>query len=151
MPDKEEIPDEDIINRSIYLPQHPNFDAVSSFVFDSSERSESVIWRKYARTMFEVHAIGCAIQARMNLSRIRNGKSADRRYRGAIEGIVARVRQIRSQRSHGLVVEHEPHEGEAHAEIAIRTAQGAKLKPNDVQEIREHLGRVFSPMVPHAC
>jgi len=155
MPEKEQIPDQDDINRSIFFPQHKNFDAASIFQFSRDKtdgsRRESVIWRKYAATMAEVHAIGCAIQDRMNHRRAENWKPQDVRYQGSIETRVQRVRGIRSDRGHSFNVNHEPDEGIHHAEVAVAAAEDTTLRSTDLQELRDRLFDLFGPLVAHAC
>lgn len=154
MPDKEHVPNEDTINRAIFFPQHKNFDAASVFQFGADEngsRRESVVWRKYAQTMADVHAIGCAIQVAMNARRAGRGRPEDVRYQGSIETQVGRVRGIQSGRGHGFDVNHEPDEGIAHAEIAMRAAPNLQLHINDLQELRDRLFNLFGSLVAHAC
>ena len=100
------------------------------------KRCDSLVWRKYAATLEEVHRIGC------------NGKrSSD--YRGFISANVGKLREVETASKHRFEVNHEPNEGQHHAEICVRPID--KLSPSKKADIRTWLSRLFSAPEYHLC
>ena len=94
----ESIPDDDVVSRSIGRPVHWADDVglVWSNVFQfAGDRCESVIWRKYAETDQDVHAIGIAIVE------AQKARGRDREYVGFISAEVARMERSIVAASHG--------------------------------------------------
>lgn len=151
----EEIPDNEIVSRSIEFPHM--YDPISgklsdlhTFAFPSNSgypngRPESVIWRRYVPSIRDVHAIGLAKVARDNVER-ELGKQKE--YRGVISSTVGSIRRVQNRRGHGLDVEHEPSEAPYHAQVFLRIADGQELKKVDKAELRMMLFQCFSPVEP---
>jgi hypothetical protein len=104
------------------------------FVFPSKQgRRESVVWRKYAPKIDDVHALGCRFQ------------SESRAYRGAITARCGDITLYRNKNGYRLTIEHAPAEGIWHAEISC-DASGP-----DRVDLISHLKLVFSKLDPHLC
>lgn len=148
MPDKEAVPDGDGVSRHLFAPGMGSFqsdlvwDAV--FMFRSDRGcAESLVWRKYAPTIEDVHALGCDKQ-----SSDRNaGKNIT--YFGALSANVGTIRALRSLNGFRFYVEHEPVEGQHHLHIGYFDHQ--KLSKNDKTELRKLLRDRFSERSDHVC
>src|SRR4051812_1244204 len=84
---------------------------------------ESVVWRKYAPDIQDVHSLGCTKE----WADRRLGK--DCTYFGALSGNVDRIRDVKSAKGARLEVVHVPSEGIHHAEIGY--VRGHELTKND--------------------
>lgn len=104
------------------------------FVFPSKQgRRESVVWRKYAPKIDDVHVLGCRFQ------------NESRRYRGATTARCGDITSYRNKNGHGLTIEHVPAEGRWHAEICCGVSGPDRV------DLIGHLKSVFSNLDPHVC
>lgn len=144
----ENIPDLDDISRHLFAPAmgSPGGELiwVNVFMF-KTERNfrESVVWRKYAPMIADVHRHGCAKQDNDR----RNGK--DCTYFGALTGSVHEVRNIRSKSGARFQVLHVPDEGNHHAEISY--LQDRVLTKNDKAELKGEIKKRFQARSDHTC
>jgi hypothetical protein len=104
---------------------------------------ESVVWRKYAPTIAEMHAHGCAKQAADREA----GKNCT--YLGALTGNVDEVRTIRSKNGARFEVLHVPTEGIHHAEIGY--LHDRQLTKNDKAELKDGLKKKFLVRDDYTC
>lgn len=149
------IPDGDDISRWIFYSHMSNeereliWDGV--FLFPKG-RPESVVWRKYLKTMQQVHEKGCECEMKKNHERIKSGKKLQR-YDGAINARVVDIRNIRTSKEHGFRVEHDPSEqqGVYHAHIVYDESQECDFTKQDKIELISQLKARFSGLFPHAC
>jgi hypothetical protein len=89
------------------------------FVFPSKHgRRESIVWRKYAPKIEEVHALGCRFQ---NVSRA---------YRGAITARCWDITSYRNKNGHGLTIEHAPAEGQVARRDMLRRLRAGPRGPD---------------------
>jgi hypothetical protein len=124
----------------------PDKDLIWEYVFmfktDHNFR-ESVVWRKYAPALADVHVLGC------------NKQEADRAtgrmitYFGALTGNVGRIRAIRSKTGARFEVVHVPEEGIHHAEIGY--LHDRPLTKNDKAELKRGIKEEFADRSEHAC
>lgn len=151
----EPIPDSDQISRGCSVP--PGVDAESVFVFKSDSsgaRVESVIWRKYAPTLMEVHERGCARTKSASEKRAADGKDP-KIYMGSMTSLVRPIRLIRTGRGFGFAVVHLPENGDnSHAHICMEAVTASSmndLKKNDRRELIHLLFKEFGKLEPHSC
>jgi hypothetical protein len=148
MPEPELIPDEDDVSRHLFGPSMGShgtdliWDVVFMFKKDRSFR-ESVVWRKYAVTLADVHALGCNKQHKDRAE----GKAMT--YLGALTSNVGRIRQIRSKSGARFQVYHAPEEGIQHAEI--RYFHDSPLTKNDKAELKNGIRKEFYERSEHRC
>jgi hypothetical protein len=141
------IPDPDMISRLLFEPgmrdsdQDIFWDGVFQFPSDAGN-CESVVWRKYAATIAEVHAMGCAKQ----ISDRDNGRVRST-YFGAITGIVGDIRSMKSACGISFTVVHVPAEGIFHAHIGFSPGS----KKNDRSELKVLLRSKFGQVESHTC
>jgi hypothetical protein len=144
----EPIPDEDDVSRHLFAPfmgAHGAdliWDVVFMFKTDKKFR-ESVVWRKYAATLVEVHALGC------NKQRADRTAGKNITYFGALTSNVGRIRKIRSKRGARFQVTHVPDEGIQHAEISY--LHDSPLTKNDKAELKTGIRKEFSERSEHTC
>ena len=109
------------------------------FQFPTDDRQcDSVVWRKYAKSIDDVHALGCDAE-----------KPPGKIYKGAITTQVGRLREVTLASGHAFEVNHEPDEGVHHAEVCVRPH--GKLPKSVKADIRKWLVQVFDPREPHEC
>lgn len=151
MPDAvvEQIPDADHVSR---LVDHPHKisdhgELLWQNIFLFSEGVESLVWRKYCPEIADVHALGCAQQARKRES----GRATT--YKGAITSVAERIRTLRSAKGHGFKVEHRPEDdqGQHHAEVELAYANGAQATKAERSELKRMIHSVWNPLEAHAC
>lgn len=109
---------------------------------------ESVVWRRYAVSVDDVHAIGCDRQAK------KAAMGSEWKYVGAITAVAGHIRGIQNARGNGFSVHHRPEDdqGQHHAEIERRVpADGAGPSKSERIELREMLAQVFGPLEAHSC
>jgi hypothetical protein len=145
----EDIPGADNVSRHLFAPSMgcPGGDLiwVNVFMF-KTERSyrESVVWRRYAVDIAEVHALGCAKQVAD-----RDAGKKDCAYFGALTGNVDELRSIKSKNGAGLQVLHVPAEGFHHAEISY--LHDRELTKNDKAELKDGIKKKFLARADHRC
>ena len=143
----EVIPDPDMVSRLLFEPSMRAGDKSlfweNIFQFPSNAgRCESVIWRKYAADMPDVHALGCEKQVRD-----RNNGNDKSIYFGAITGNVGDIRSIRSANGIYLTAEHVPEEGIFHAHVGFSPGS----KKNDRNTLKVLLRSKFGSVDEHTC
>jgi hypothetical protein len=142
----EEIPDSDMVSRLLFEPSmRPKDDILWENVFQFPSKDgnlESVIWRKYAAAIDEVHGQGCTKQ-----TSDRQKGNARSTYFGAITGNAGSIREIRSAGGVFFTILHVPAEGSSHAHIGF-SPNSTKI---DRVELKVLLKREFGPLEPHAC
>jgi hypothetical protein len=149
------IPDEDRVSRWLFDP--PLGDDLTAlgedhlfkkvFEFEGG-KCESLLWRKYASTIEEVHDLGCKQQ------RLLRTKGRDKTYMGAITGVVGEVRTFKNINGHGFDVVHRPDgdQGIQHAEVCYALALDKSFTRNDKAELRLALVRqIFTEVNDHQC
>lgn len=150
----ERVPNEDRIARWLFEPPEVYNDAkellwLEVFQFPSARGScESVVWRRYAKTMRVVHRLACDREKAL----LREGRN--KKYFGALTGNVGQIRRVQSQNGHGFTVAHEPSEGRHHVHICYAPTAGSTLESltkNDKKELRYSLGKVFGNLDRHTC
>jgi hypothetical protein len=143
----EVIPDPDMVSRLLFEPSMRGADrelfweGIFQFPSDAG-RCESVVWRKYAKDIANVHEKGCEKQS----SDRSHGKNKST-YFGAITGNVGDIRSIRSASGIYLTVEHVPDEGIFHAHVGFSPGS----KKNDRSTLKVLLKAKFGPVEGHAC
>jgi hypothetical protein len=144
----EVIPGDDDVSRHLFAPsmRSPSGDLiwVNVFMFKTDRNyRESVVWRKYAATIAEVHALGCTKQA--------GDREAGKKftYFGALTGNVDEVRKIRSKTGARFQVLHVPDEGNHHAEISY--LHDRELTKNDKAELKDAIKKKFLARAEHTC
>lgn len=151
----EMIPDGDEISRWIFYPHMSKEDREliwdNVFMFPGG-RPESVVWRRYLKSMEDVHEKGCECEEQRNHERTKNGKEKQR-YTGAISAKVIDIRRIRNFKSHGFRVEHAPGDGQGihHAHVLYDASQEYDFTKQDKIELKSRLKAVFSDLFEHAC
>ena len=105
---------------------------------------ESVVWRKYAPLIIDVHKLGCEKQA----SDRRAGRT-NATYIGALTANVGEVRNIRSAKGARFRILHEPDEGIHHAEISYDPNHS--LTRNDKAELKMQIKSKFQTRDDHIC
>ncbi|HRW59026.1 MAG TPA: hypothetical protein P5340_00100 [Defluviicoccus sp.] len=149
------MPDGDDISRWIFYPHMSKEDREliwdNVFMFPSG-RPESVVWRRYLKSIGEVHEKGCEREKERNTRPERADKKLQRYY-GAISAKVLDIRKIRNLNKHGFRVEHDPSEKEGiyHVHISYDVSQGYDFTKQDKIELKSRLKAVFSDLLPHAC
>ena len=152
----EHVPGEDTVNRHVYRPYMYKEDVIDprqAFMFPKKceRRRESVIWRRYVRSIEDVHALGCEKEARDNSSREPENQ---RRYMGCLESLVGRVRAIVNTSGHGFSVDHAPEEGVHHVHIEVRPVDGMTIDDvtkTEMNDLRDEIYRIFAPLIPYSC
>jgi hypothetical protein len=133
----EEIPDSDDVSRLLFEPSmRVDQDIIWSNVFQfpsDGGQVESVVWRKYAAAIDDVHALGCNVQSTMR----EKGRSST--YIGAITGNVGAIRSLKSPNGVSFTVVHHPPEGQAHAHIGFTAGSGK----SDRNSLKVRLRSVF--------
>jgi hypothetical protein len=146
----EEIPSQDQVSRHIDSPEkwHPDerrFVEDRLFLFKKPEEVESMVWRKYAPLIGDVHALGCARQVDRRVSR------PDWTYEGAITAQVGEIRSIQNSAGDRFEVVHAPAEGEHHVHIECQFAQDQQYLKQRKSDLKEFLRKIFSPLEAHSC
>jgi hypothetical protein len=140
-PNVEPIPDEDRVSRLIESPIHYGADSdllwVQIFQFNDNQ-CESLVWRKYAPTANDVHAIGAAMVAE------KKKKRPEREYVGFITGVKGPIAAYRNFRGHGFLVVHEPEEDKIfHCHICYAPNPNTPFQANDKSELKLALRSQF--------
>jgi hypothetical protein len=144
----DDIPDQEDVSRHLFAPSMGEWgsDLIWHVVFMfKTERNycESVVWRRYASTLADVHKLGCDKQ-RVDRA---DGKSST--YFGAITGNVGRIRGIRSKNGARFQIVHAPEEGIHHAHISY--AGDVSPSKNDKAELKSKIRREFPDRSEHVC
>lgn len=146
----EEIPSEDDVSRHIDSPDkwnadEKNFIEERLFLFRRPEEVESLVWRKYASSIDQVHALGCARE------KLRRETKPNWTYEGAITAHVQAIRDIATNEGDTFDVVHAPDEGQHHAHVQYRLAQGQNFLKQRKLNLKEMLCAVFLPLDAHSC
>lgn len=144
----EAIPDEDDVSRHLFAPSMRAADSDlvwhAVFMFKSDRGyCESLVWRKYAQALADVHELGCKKQASDRAA----GK--DCTYFGALTANIGGVRAIRSKNGARFFIEHRPEEGIYHVHICLKN--GDSITKNDKSELKKAIRDHFSERSDHAC
>lgn len=147
---KEEIPAGDLVSRHVdspdkWLPEERIFVELRLFMFQRPEEVESVVWRKYAPLLSDVHTLGCDRQ------KVRREDKPHWTYEGAITATVADIREIQTPVGDGFEVLHDPDEGVHHAHIKYRLAQVQDGLRQRKLDLKERLRKSFGALDSHAC
>jgi hypothetical protein len=141
------ISDPEMVSRLLFEPSMRREDAEifweNVFQFPSAAGScESLIWRKYAVAIADVHGLGCEKQ------KADRKKGRDQStYFGAITGNVGDIKAIRSAGGIGFTIVHVPDEGIFHAHVAFSPGS----KKNDRSELKVLLRSKFGRLESHKC
>jgi hypothetical protein len=140
----EHVPNEEAISRLIYYPRM--YEAYEGLIWQvvfefPKSTCESVVWRRYAPGVEDVHTIGKDIEEQKKLRR------PDVRYVGFISAHVGDVRSIRTANGHSFTVMHEPSEGRHHAHVCYNSACERDLTKNDKNELKMMLRKTFDDEV----
>jgi hypothetical protein len=143
----EDIPDPDMVSRLLFEPSMRAEDKdliwANLFQFPSDQgQCESVVWRKYAVDIQDVHVMGCAKQT-SDRSKGRHRST----YFGAITGNVGDIRSIRSPSGASLTIVQVPDEGAAHAHVGFSPG----CNKNDRNSLKFLLKSKFGPLEAHTC
>jgi hypothetical protein len=135
----EQIPDGDSVSRYVmtFMMTNGSLDPYQFFMFPRGE-PESVVWRKYARTDFDVHSVACSSTARA-------------RYLGFRSATKAAIVSLKTRNGHGLDVLHDPPEGRYHAVVQFKPVPGHQMNKTDRSELKEYLAKTFQGYRPHNC
>jgi hypothetical protein len=141
------IEDPDMVSRLLFEPgmrsQDNDLHWENVFQFPTVDGNvESVIWRKHAISIEDVHRHGCEKQKNDRAK----GRSKST-YFGAITGNVGDIRSLQSSGGIRFVVNYVPKEGKAHAHIGFSPGS----KKNDRNELKFVLRAKFGNLEPHAC
>jgi hypothetical protein len=141
------IPDPDNVSRHLYSPfmGETGGDLVwdNVFMFPSKDGNcESVVWRKYAPELQDVHKLGCDKQRRDREA----GKNST--YFGALTAQVGAIREIRSKTGARFRVEHVP-EPLHHAHISYQ--HDAPLTKPDKTELKKLIRDTFAERSEDRC
>lgn len=141
------INDPEMVSRLLFEPNMRREDNEifweNVFQFPTNAGStESVIWRKYAAAVADVHVLGCEKQ-KADRDKGRNQST----YFGSITGNVGEIRTIRSASGIGFTVVHVPDEGQFHVHVAFTPGS----KKNDRTELKILLRSKFGALDAHAC
>lgn len=146
MPDREPIGAGERLSRLVFFPSMFNESREllwpgGVFQFrDDKGRRESLVWRKYAPSVEEVHEIGCRLE------------SPKRKYVGAITAHSDPLLSFSNQNGHGFDLVHRPEEGGPwHAEICCKANPAHQFKKTDKLELIAYLREIFSPVEQHSC
>lgn len=146
----EAIPSEDQVSRQVdsphkWHPEEERFIEVNLFQLAGPREVESLVWRKYAPELSDVHLLGCNRQAEKRTTR------PDWTYEGAITAQVGAVRSIVNREGDRFEIVHAPDEGLHHAHIEYRLVEAQERKKQRKNDLKEFLRAVFSPLVAHKC
>ena len=154
----EKIEDSDMVSRLVFFPhmEGNGDDLIAPLMFFEFPQGqpESVVWRQRCLQDSDVHALGCAAEAKKWEEAKKRGRTLNDTYKGFRSALAGVVRACRSRRGHGFHVEYAPKEGVHHAEISYAPNENPAepgLRQSDKQELRLYLHRLFSPLSPHSC
>ncbi len=147
---RERIPDADNVSRWIFHPPMGKDIAElvwqNVFAFPSANaQCESVVWRKYAPDISDVHRMGCERQKQLR------AEGKDKTYVGALTAYVRDIRGFRNKNNHGFFVIHEPSEGIYHAHIGFNASPDNEFTKSDQKELKFALIKIFADSSPHTC
>lgn len=146
----EPIPPEDTLSR-LFMSVPADLDEASHFAFSSaSNYVESLIWRKYAPAITDVHARGCVLQAK----KLARNANSPHRYVGARSAVKRAIEEIKSPRGLKFRITHYIENGDrAHAELQIVPPANhvGKIKSTDVRDLVDLLMIELSAPEPHTC
>ncbi len=150
VPEREDIPDSGQISRWVWehMLDKKTGELLWEPFFEFRKRSnqcESVIWRKYARSLRDVHQLGCAEERR------RRVEGHNSTYKGATTAGVGSLRDYQNPNGHGFSVNHEPSESQWHAEVCYRISVENALTAVDKAELRQAAFDHFSDFRRHVC
>lgn len=148
----EDIPSEDAVSRMIdspekWSPEEQKFIDERVFLFKTPDEVESVVWRKYAPELADVHAIGCRRQA----DKRRNEAHSSWTYEGAATAAVNAIRSIQTIKGDRVEVSHAPDEGIHHAHLELRFSAGNDHRKHRKTDLKEAVRNLFSVMEAHQC
>ncbi|MCM3563717.1 hypothetical protein [Hydrogenophaga intermedia] len=146
----EEIPSDDQVSRHVdspdkWNPDEKRFVDDRLFMFKSPDEVESVVWRKYAVHIDDVHTLGCRRQGDRRQYR------PNWTYEGAITALVRNIRSIATQYGDRFEVVHAPDEGVHHAHIEYRLAETKQYIKQRKLDLKEYLRRQFGDLDLHEC
>lgn len=140
----EDIDDADEVSRQLFEPSmrdsNGQYTWQNIFMFKTENKfAESVVWRRHAPLIEDVHALGCVKQKN---DRDEGKKST---YIGAMTGIVKKVREIRTANGAKFIVIHDPSGGQGiqHAHIQYDMTE-KPLTKNDKAELKKKICELFS-------
>lgn len=144
----EDVPDDEDASRHLFAPSMgaPGGDLIWSNVFQFPSEAnycESLVWRRYAPTMAEVHTLGCNTQA------FKRGQGRNQTYIGALTSNIGRLRCLRSLNGARFIIEQVPDEGQWHLHISFDQTQS--LTRNDKAELKKKIKDEFAARSEHAC
>ncbi len=137
----EAIPSEDLVSRLVDSPRkwsraEQHFVEKTLFEFPS-QQPESVVWRKYAPEIADVHELGCAMQA------TKREAKPNWAYEGAVSATVSAIRDIKNQAGDRFFVEHVPDEGQHHAHVGYVFSPNPENQKNRRVDLKEFLRNAF--------
>jgi hypothetical protein len=147
----ETIPSSDFVSRHLFEPSMRKADRElvweNVFMFQSKNSfKESIVWRRYAPTIEQVHALGCSKQ--YNDQEI--GKKTI--YIGALTANAGSILGLKSKNGFQYAIVHDPSDGQGihHAHVQFDISCGEPGK-NDKLELKVLLKDVFSQIENHSC
>jgi len=141
------IPDDDLVARLVFDPWMRSEDKdliwANVFQFPTEDgKVESVVWRRHAPAISDVHTHGCEKQA----SDRGKGKSRST-YVGAITGMVEDIKSCKSKSGSCFTVDPDPTQGIHHVHLGF-SAGSTKA---DRSELKVILRSKFGALEPHSC
>jgi len=148
----ETIPSEDAVSRMIdspekWSPEEQKFIDERVFLFKTPDEVESVVWRKYASAIADVHVIGCGRQAEKRRSEAHSSWT----YEGATTAPVSAVRSIQNIKGDRVEVSHAPDEGIHHAHLELHFSDGKDFRKQRKADLKEAVRNLFSVIEAHRC
>lgn len=147
MEEKESIPANDEVSRHIFFPfmfENSEIFWKKVFLFKTNNKyCESVVWRKYAPSIIDVHVLG---NIKVTKDRFTH---KNRMYIGAYTCSVSLITNINTSNNIRIGVEHDPSndQGRHHAHLKLLFPENInKPEKNDRSEIILKLKRVFEPI-----
>ena len=153
---KEDIPDDESVSRWHFQPSGV-YNEIRELIwteilqFPTSDGGrESLVWRRYAETIDQVHALGC------ELERGRQAAGIIREYRGAFSANVGLIRALRNKNGHGFSVVHHPEkDAPYHTHIyfdPVAGYVGQTIPKPEKNDLKFSLGNLLSQQFDdHAC
>lgn len=137
----------DEVSRHVFFPfMFENYEIFWKKVFlfkTDNKYCESVVWRKYAPSIIDVHVLG---NIKVTKDRLTH---ESREYRGAYTCLVTLIRNINTANNISIEVEHDPSndQGRHHSHLKLLIPENInKPKKNDRSEIVLKLKHVFEPL-----
>jgi len=147
MEEIESIPASDDVSRHLFFPHMlKNSEILWKRVFQFQPENnycESVVWRKYAQSILDVHVLGSIKVKKDRITR------TDRLYLGAFTCSVNLIINLETDSNIQCKIKHDPSEnqGRHHAHLKLLLPENmTKPSKNDKSEIRLKLKRIFEPL-----